>query len=707
MGKRGLSLFVATAAIAADVQAQEDSERNRRDLDTVEIRARQGQPEGGELKNVITKTEVVTEQSIKRKQAGNIAEALANEPGVNVSTECSMCAIKRVMLNGLRGEHTSMLVDGVPMHSTVSSYYGMDAVTASGIERIEISRGAGPSLIAPEAIGGTVNIVTKQPERDSLSIDFSGGENGMRRLSVVGTAVSADGASRAMIAAQHDEEEQFDVDDNGVNEYPARLNRSVMAKLERDISQRDTLSLRIARFSSTVFGGPTKVNRHEAVRSEGDGTGSNDEELFADGDVRNTYTGEPWETLEVIDTEREEYTLRWQRLLPGGGDLQITGSTVEHKQDSYYEGFDYANEDRTNFLDMRYSRALGMRHFATAGIGFKSERMRSDSAKMDAEGIAGDDFDHRDLGIYIQDIWTPRRNLEVKLATRVDQINTDWTEKTAVADEIDETIIAPRAHILWDHSDHWSSRIAAGRGYRSPLTFFESEHGILEEGFDVAIDEVETSLSGSYALSFTEERVAATGSIAHTQVENLAFIDDSGERPVLNNFAKDIEVTTFDITGGVEVNENWRLDASLAHFEYGKNYQETFAVAPIEDRLRVEAQYQRGPWQLNGSATWVGPRDLQDYGYQDRYNRYNGSSGGSAPKETDAPSFVTVDFKAMRQLDDIFSAYVGVSNLFDYTQTDDDGVSPLFYEGDGGYDVGHIYGSLKGRVAYAGFQAEF
>ncbi len=699
MRKQGAAILLAVTASSAS-QAEET-------LDTIEIQARQDPPEQGELKDVITQTEVVTEERIERKQADNLSEAIANEPGVDVSNECSMCAIKRVRLNGLNGEHTTVLVDGVPMHSTVSSYYGMDAVTAAGIERIEIARGAGPSLIAPEAIGGTVNIITKQPERDSLSVDISGGEHGERRAAVVGTAVSDGGASRAMIAAQSNEQDQVDVDGNGVSENPRRENQSVTAKLAHDVTEQDTVSLRVARFSSTTVGGPTGIDRHEAVRSEGDGSGSDSADLFARGDVRNAYTGEPWETLEVIDTEREEYTVRWKRRLPDtAGDLQITGSWVEHEQDSYYEGFDYANEDRTGFLDLRYSRALGRHHFATAGVDYKNERLRSESAAVAADpDIDGDDFDHRDLGVYLQDIWTPRRGLEIKLAGRVDNITTNWTEKKAEGDEIDKTLIAPRAHVLWDHSEHWSSRFAAGRGYRTPLTFFESEHGILEEGFDVAIDEVETSRSGSYALSYKDEGFATTGSVAHTRVEDLAFIDDSGKRPTLRNADTTVAVTTLDLTAGIELNDHWRLDASAVHFAYGSDYQDTFSVAPVEDRLRLEAHYERGPWQLDGTVTWVGSRDLADYGYDDRYN----DAALTDPKETDAPSYATIDLKASRQLGETFTAYVGVDNLLDYTQTDD-GVSPLFFEESGGepaYDVGHIYGPLRGRVTYAGLQAEF
>ena len=98
-----------------------------------------------------------------------------------------MCGVKRVMLNGLRGEHTTILVDGVPTHSLVSSVYGLDATSAAGVERIEIARGAGASLIAPEAIGGTINLITKQARADELDLDIAGGDNNYRKIAAVGT----------------------------------------------------------------------------------------------------------------------------------------------------------------------------------------------------------------------------------------------------------------------------------------------------------------------------------------------------------------------------------------------------------------------------------------------------------------------------------------------------------------------------------------
>ncbi|MFP4181800.1 MAG: TonB-dependent receptor plug domain-containing protein [Thiohalospira sp.] len=710
------ALLPALATLALSPVAAADS------LDTVQVDgAGDEDRRAGEQAATIQQTEVITAERLRRKQAGTLADAVDDEPGVDVNNECSMCAIKRVMLNGLKGEHTTITVDGVPMHSVVSSYYGMDAVTAAGIERVEVARGAGASLIAPEAIGGTLNVVTRRAERDGVRVDLSGGEHGYRKSAIEGTAVADDGATRATIAGQFDQQDRFDADDNGVAENPARDTRSLTTHLSRDIGN-DTVELRVAGFRSTTLGGPTGISEMSAMRTEADGSSDNSADYFAGGDVRREWTGQPWETLEAIDTERDEYTLRWDHDLNGSGRLIATASQVDHEQDSYYEGFDYANDDTTRFADLRWERALGLAHFVTVGLDHTREEMESESGFMERNGIEGDAFDHRDTGVYLQDIWTPTAELEVKLAARLDRIRTDWTEKTEQGDEIDTDLFAPRAHVRWRHSDHWTSRLSAGRGYRAPLTFYESEHGILDEGFDIAIDEVETSRSASYALSYRDERRAATLSLAHTEVEDLAYIQDpvGSGRPTLVNSDDTARVSTIDLAAGAQLGAGWRVDAGLARFAYGDDYKETFAVAPVEDRLRLEAAWEGGPWSFNSTVNAVGSRDLTDYGYGDRYNRWDDDNDNGEvdagelrdPKETDAPAWYTIDLRLDRALDDTLSLYAGVNNLLDYTQAGDE-ETPLFYEGEAGsgeeaaFDVAHIYAPLRGRVFYAGLRAEF
>ena len=147
--------------------------------------------QAGMLKDVIQKTEVISNISIEKMNAASLTEAIAEAPGVRVNNECSMCGVKRVMLNGLRGEHTTILVDGIPTYTMMSGFYGLDAAASAGIGNIEIARGAGASLIAPEAIGGTINLVTKEARENAVELDLSAGELGYRKGSVVATALAS------------------------------------------------------------------------------------------------------------------------------------------------------------------------------------------------------------------------------------------------------------------------------------------------------------------------------------------------------------------------------------------------------------------------------------------------------------------------------------------------------------------------------------
>ena len=59
-----------------------------------------------------------------------------------------------------------------------------------------------------------------------------------------------------------------------------------------------------------------------------------------------------------------------------------------------------------------------------------------------------------------------------------------------------------------------------------------------------------------------------------------------------------------------------------------------------------------------------------------------------------------------KAINESYTLYGGVKNLTDYTQAGNED-TPLFYDADGGYDVGFIYGPLRGRQFYVGLQGRF
>ncbi|HEX5623760.1 MAG TPA: TonB-dependent receptor [Sulfuricurvum sp.] len=653
----------------------------------------------GLLKDLVEKTEVIDKNEIEHTQSATLSEAIGKEVGVSVVTGDSLCGLKRVQINGLKGEHTTVLVDGMPLNSTVSSFYGMDAIGTSDIESIEIARGSGMSLTAPEAIGGTINIIPRKAKKNGVEADLSMGTLGTKNYSILGEAMSADKKTGILVSASYYNQDQVDSDHNGVSESPSLDNQSLSLMLTHEFSPYDTIELKASHFKSNAFGAPM-VSETTAIASYD----ANNPQIpaFEGDNVNNALTSNPMSVLERANTIRDEIYLKQRHTLNSDMNLQTTLAYAEQRLDGLYEGADYLNTDKTYFGDIKIDHALNNNHFLTYGADAKIETARSQSiAFFDVADMDKDDFDYTALGLYAQDAWTIDSSNELTFALRTAKITTDWRAKTALKNEIDETLLVPRIHWRHNHTNELTSRLSAGIGYRAPLTFFESEHGMLDNGFDIAISELEKSKGATYALSYDAHGFNITASAAYTQVENLAYIDDSASTLVLRNSTETVSVKNGDISIGYEVMEGLNLSGMYEMYRYDDAYKSHLSLAAIEQRARFSVDYDVNGWELYTEAVWIGARDLAPYGYVDRYN----DLARTSPKNTTSPAFTTVDLKISKEIDKNFTVYAGAKNLFDYVQTDTE--SPLFYDRDGNPDANHIWGPLRGRMLYAGVKATF
>ncbi|MDP1784246.1 MAG: TonB-dependent receptor plug domain-containing protein, partial [Sulfuricurvum sp.] len=368
--KKTLSL-VACATICTFASANEI----RLDTITVEGSTPPVSQHKGVLKDLVEKTEVIGKKEIDRMQSSTLSEAIEKEAGISVTTGCSICGLKRVQMNGLKGEHTTVLVDGIPFNSTVSSFYGMDAIGTADIESIEIARGAGTSLTAPEAIGGTINIIPRKPRGNGIEIDTSMGTLGTKNYSLLGEATSSDRKTGVLVSASYHNQNQVDNDHNAVSESPSLENQSLSLMLTHEFSQYDTLELKASHFTSNSFGGPM-VSESSAVASYDP---LNNTPAFLDGNVNHPLTSNPMSVLERINTTRDEIYLKQRHTLNSDMNLQTTLAYAEQLQDSLYEGADYLNTDKTYFGDIKIDHALNSNHFLTYGTDAKIETARSES----------------------------------------------------------------------------------------------------------------------------------------------------------------------------------------------------------------------------------------------------------------------------------------------------------------------------------------
>jgi outer membrane receptor for ferrienterochelin and colicins len=118
--------------------------------------------------------EVYTPQFFRRNPTPTIFDALQLVNGVRPQLNCNVCNTGDIHINGLEGPYTMVLIDGMPIVSSLSSVYGLSGIPSSLVERIEVVKGPASSLYGSEAIGGLINVITKNPAKAPLlSADFS------------------------------------------------------------------------------------------------------------------------------------------------------------------------------------------------------------------------------------------------------------------------------------------------------------------------------------------------------------------------------------------------------------------------------------------------------------------------------------------------------------------------------------------------------
>src|SRR5690554_4735759 len=119
--------------------------------------------------------EVYTPAFFKKNPTSNVFEALQIVNGVRPQVNCSVCNTGDIHINGLEGPYTFVLIDGMPIVSGLSTVYGLSGIPNSLIEKVEIVKGPSSTLYGSEAVGGLINIITKNPlYANKYSIDMFG-----------------------------------------------------------------------------------------------------------------------------------------------------------------------------------------------------------------------------------------------------------------------------------------------------------------------------------------------------------------------------------------------------------------------------------------------------------------------------------------------------------------------------------------------------
>lgn len=191
---------------------------------------------------------VVSGKTLLNIGACSLADGLDFQPGVRVENDCQNCGFTQVRINGLDGHYSQILMNSRPVFSALTGVYGLEQIPANMIERVEVMRGGGSALFGSSAVGGTINIITRDPLVNSAQVSHTltsiGISGALDNNTTVNASVVTDNNKAGMfIYGQSRSRDGYDHDDDGFTEIAQLKSQTLGARTFMRLSGNSKLTV--------------------------------------------------------------------------------------------------------------------------------------------------------------------------------------------------------------------------------------------------------------------------------------------------------------------------------------------------------------------------------------------------------------------------------------------------------------------------------
>ena len=393
-----------------------------------------------------TLVNVVGMDTYNRTNATTVAQGLSFQPGVRVENNCQNCGFQQVRINGLDGQYTQILIDSRPIFSALAGVYGIEQLPANMVDRVEVMRGGGSALFGSSAIAGTINIITKEPVRNSASISHTttsiAGTSALHSTTDINASIiSEDNKLGLAVFGQNTAKDAWDANGDGFTELSKISGQTVGFRGYIKTGLYSKVTAEYHHLQEFRRGGDNlDLPPHEAMIAEqtkhGINTGGLKFEWFSKDNKHRLNT---FASLQHID--RESY-------YGAGQDPDAYGKTIDL---TWVGGAQYV---------YKMGKCLFMPSDLTAGLEYNEDYLRDNMWGYDRVT----DQTVRIVSAYAQNEWK-NDTWGILIGGRLDKHNL-----------IDGLIFSPRANLRFNPSENMNLRASYSYGFRAPQAFDEDLH---------------------------------------------------------------------------------------------------------------------------------------------------------------------------------------------------------------------------------------
>ncbi len=165
---------------------------------------------------------VMSNKLFETVNSTDLAKSLNFQSGLRVENNCQNCGFSQVRINGLEGPYSQILINSRAVMSALSGVYGLEQIPVNMIERIEVVRGGGSALFGANAVGGTINIITKDPVSNSFQVTSTmsnyNGKSWEQYMGANASLVSKDNSYGIAVYQSYRNRNPYDHDGDGFSE---------------------------------------------------------------------------------------------------------------------------------------------------------------------------------------------------------------------------------------------------------------------------------------------------------------------------------------------------------------------------------------------------------------------------------------------------------------------------------------------------------
>lgn len=629
---------------------------------------------------------VISSDAFDRVASQALTGGLVFQPGVRVENTCQNCGFPQVRINGLDGKYSQILVDSHPLFSSLTGVYGLEQIPANMIERVEIMRGGGSALYGSSAIGGTINVITKEPKTSMAEMSHTTTSIGMtgaleNSTTLNASLVSASRKAAISVFAQSRTGDGYDHDGDGFTEILT--------------TNSEALGMR-SYFRTGPYSRITaQYHRIKDYRRGGDNLDKPQHEAMVCEQADHTIDGGSL----TFDWSDPTHTNR----------VNLYGSFQNTARTSYYGAYKDPNaygrtDDLTAASGAQYIHAFDELFFLPAELTVGAEWSYNDLH----DSSVGYGIDTKQVvnifGGYFQNEWKDEQT-SILIGGRLDKHSL-----------VKAPIFSPRLNFRYNPTDHWSLRLSYAGGYRAPQAYDEDLHIAIVGGERTRIvladdlrEERSTSLSASveYTESFDNMAVNVVAEAFHTTLNDVFALreighDSEGVAVQERYNGSGATVKGINIEGRAMFGYNIELQGGFtlqrSRYAEAEEWSETadaeirmFRTPDSYGYFTLSLKPLKG-WNVDLTGTYTGEMLVQHYA---------GYIAEDVAVET--PDFfdagIRLAYNVKLYTDANLELFGGVKNIFNSYQND--------FDQGADRDSGYVYGPLQPRSAYFGAKISF